>query len=73
MKKIIISFIILISTNLIAKEGFFEISDPMLLDESRESVDRNGVTTYEHSFYPQDSSNYDYIIAMLKQKYDALA
>lgn len=53
--------------------GFFEISDPMQLGESRESVDRNGVTTYEHSFYPQDSSNYDYMIAMLRQKYDALA
>ena len=53
--------------------GFFEISDPMQLGESRESLDRNGVTTYERSFYPQDSSNYDYMIAMLKQKYDALA
>ena len=62
-----------ISTNLIAKEEFFEISDPVQLGESRESVDRNEVTTYEHSFYPQDSSNYDYMIAMLKQKYDALA
>jgi predicted transport protein len=53
--------------------GFFEISDPMQLGEARESLDRNGVTTYERSFYPQDSSNYDYMIAMLKQKYDALA
>jgi len=52
--------------------GFIEISDPMQIGESRESVDRNGVTTFEYSFYPQDSSNYDYIIAMLRQKYDAL-
>lgn len=55
------------------RNGFFEINDPTELGEQRESLDRNGIRTYEYTFTPTSNGNSDYLIAMLKQKYDALA
>lgn len=55
------------------RQGFFEINDPLQLGEVKEYASQNGEVTFEYSFYPENEENFDYMIAMLKQKYDALA
>lgn len=52
---------------------YFDIDDPTEMGELRESVDRNGIRTYEYVFKPNRNSNFDYLVAMLRQKYDSLA
>ena len=52
--------------------SFFEINDPTELGERRESVDINGIRTNEYVLTPDGNSNLDYLIAMLKQKYNSL-